>query len=194
MFIIVMGLLSSYIAIAQNENLEKTIWGIQLDTGFDFYNETKLANNLSLRAEAGLAMTVSNEFLFLIVPSGLVPKVALESRYYTNFGRRQKLGKNTAGNSANFIYARDEYRADWFEIPFDEPLTFADSHVFSFGYGLHRQYGDHFSLGITIGLSYISFTGDIDPDFFNDYVPIIAFKSEQDSWALDNGITLSYRF
>ncbi|MEM8899323.1 MAG: hypothetical protein AAGC85_14515, partial [Bacteroidota bacterium] len=87
---------------SQSPSVERSISGIQIGyPGVWVYHELRLADQFSLRGEIGY-VTESLENIEL----GHVdfnPVISLESRWYYNLRRRDRLGKETRRNSGNFF-------------------------------------------------------------------------------------------
>jgi hypothetical protein len=103
--------------------VEKSMFNIQTGlVGFWASYEARLSDRWTLRTEAGLDLWAyeTNES----TPSGtktetgtaLVPSISLEPRWYYNIAKRNREGKHTVNNSANFITVAIEYYPDLFLI------------------------------------------------------------------------------
>ena len=81
---------------AQDSGVEKNITGVQVGLfGLDLYNETKIANNTTLRAEASLFPAIWGGDLYSKTGFAFYPALTLQPKYYYNIEKRAEKGKNT---------------------------------------------------------------------------------------------------
>ncbi len=134
-----------------------------ISPGFTY--ELGLFKNQSVSANVGLGLATYQE--------GYAFGLALNNRYryYHNFNRRERLDKNTSGNSGNYIAAAQtiffsQLRiATNIEAPKDFNLGF-----FGMVYGIQRTYDKGFNFNLELGAGY--YRGDGVP---SGYGPLINF-------------------
>ncbi|MER3373377.1 MAG: hypothetical protein RIM83_01925 [Allomuricauda sp.] len=134
-----------------------------ISPGFTY--ELGLFKNQSVSTNMGLAAATYQE--------GYAFGLALNNRYryYHNFNRRERLDKNTSGNSGNYIAAAQtiffsQLRiATNIEAPKDFNLGF-----FGMVYGVQRTYDKGFNFNLELGAGY--YRGDGVP---SGYGPLIHF-------------------
>jgi len=134
-----------------------------LSPGFTY--ELGLFKNQSVSTNLGLATATYEE--------GYVLGLAMNNRYryYHNFNRRDRLGKNTSGNSGNYIAAAQAIFFSQLRIstnvegPDDFNLGF-----YGMVYGIQRTYEKGFNFNLEVGAGY--YKGDGVPD---GYGPLINF-------------------
>jgi hypothetical protein len=143
---------------AQEVSVEKSIFGIQtgfgVTTGIWLNNESKLSNSIVFRSAIGLEndLTVGDHYK----GSGFIlqPVVTIEPRYYYNLEKRNSKGRNTAGNSGNYLSIKTSYHPDWFVINLDENVTKTADLAVVPTWGLKRQIGSHFFYETALGIGY----------------------------------------
>lgn len=160
--------LFTYNAIAQETetraSVEKSIIGVQAGPFGVWINyEFKLANQLSLRTEAG----ITTEYWY----SGdryngkpginrgwsYNPIVTAEPRWYYNLNRRVKKDRDIKGNSGNFVSLPVSFHSDLFFINTNEKNGASlDMNIISIvpTWGIRRTIGKHFDYEAAIGLGY----------------------------------------
>ena len=134
-----------------------------LSPGFTY--ELGLFKNQSVSTNLGLANATYEE--------GYVLGLAMNNRYryYHNFDRRERLDKNTSGNSGNYIAAAQAIFFSQLRIstnvegPDDFNLGF-----YGLAYGIQRTYEKGFNFNLELGAGY--YKGDGVPD---GYGPLINF-------------------
>ncbi|MBO0343516.1 MAG: hypothetical protein VX798_10505 [Bacteroidota bacterium] len=132
-----------------------------LSPGFTY--ELGLFKNQSVSIDLGLATATYEE--------GYVFGLATNNRYryYHNFNRRDRLGKNTSGNSGNYIAAAQAIFFSQLRIstnvegPNDFNLGF-----YGMVYGIQRTYEKGFNFNLELGAGY--YRGDGVP---NGYGPLL---------------------
>ncbi len=116
--------------------------------------EKALGGNTSLVADAqylaGFTYQYSDyygsEFNF-----ALFANFSLEARYYYNFNRRLKNGKNTLNNSANYFALKGQYTPDFLTVSSDDYDVLSQA-GFTLNYGLKRNFNDRFFYEFYAGL------------------------------------------
>lgn len=134
-----------------------------LSPGFTY--ELGLFKNQSVSTNLDLANATYEE--------GYVLGLAMNNRYryYHNFDRRERLDKNTSGNSGNYIAAAQAIFFSQLRIstnvegPDDFNLGF-----YGLAYGIQRTYEKGFNFNLELGAGY--YKGDGVPD---GYGPLINF-------------------
>ncbi len=134
-----------------------------LSPGFTY--ELGLFKNQSVSTSLGLATATYEEgYAFGLASNN-------RYRYYHNFRRREDLGKNTSGNSANYIAAAQAIFFSQLRIstniegPDDFNLGF-----YGMVYGIQRTYKSGFNFNVELGAGF--YKGDGIPD---GYGPLFNF-------------------
>lgn len=134
-----------------------------LSPGFTY--ELGLFKNQSVSIDLGLATATYEEgYVFGLASNN-------RYRYYHNFNRRERLDKNTSGNSGNYIAAAQAIFFSQLRIatnvegPSDFNLGF-----YGMVYGIQRTYEKGFNFNLEVGAGY--YRGDGVP---NGYGPLINF-------------------
>ncbi|MBA4746836.1 MAG: hypothetical protein H2058_16445 [Muricauda sp.] len=134
-----------------------------LSPGFTY--ELGIFKNQSISTNLGLATATYEEgYVFGLASNN-------RYRYYHNFNRRERLDKNTSGNSGNYIAAAQAIFFSQLRIstdvkgPDDFNLGF-----YGMVYGIQRTYEKGFNFNLEIGAGY--YKGDGVPD---GYGPLINF-------------------
>jgi hypothetical protein len=150
--------------IAQDTlSVEKNQFKIDiLDPGFTY--EHGLTTNSTLFSEVGLALAYSysdyygSSFI-------MTPFIVEEYRYYYNFERRIKKGKNISRNSGNYVGLNAYYSF----IPLGhENENFVEGSKLSAFYGLQRTSKRGFNVGYQVGVGYE--ISKSDDDGFTPYL------------------------
>jgi hypothetical protein len=163
--------------------VEKSIFGVQTGIlGFWAHNESRLTNEISLRTELGLDVGFSDSGLGIQTTTAMIPNIRLEPRWYYNFEKRVKKGRNTKKNSANFLALNFNYNPDWFVISNDKYANFRVISALAIipKWGIKRTYGKHFTFETGLGVGPII--------YFNDYL------GESSNVGLDLHLRLGYTF
>ncbi len=87
--------------------------------------------------------------------AGLFATLTPYYRYYHNFKRRIKKGKNIANNSANYFAVNVTYIYTESAI-FKRDITFNDNYIWipNITYGLQRTYWKRLNFGVELGVGY----------------------------------------
>ncbi|MCW4468753.1 hypothetical protein OGH69_07260 [Flavobacterium sp. MFBS3-15] len=145
-------------------SVEKSIKGIQVgESGLVFNYEFKLANQFSLRTEAGLTLafftykdnpwTISDEGKTYVVA---LPAFTVEPRWYYNLGRRVRKGKDIIRNRANYFSLMAHYSGGWGAINPNENIDeVPDFLAIIPTWGMRRTLGNHFNYELGAGLGYM---------------------------------------
>lgn len=142
--------------IAQDiPSVEKNLFKINiLDPGFSF--EYGLTTNSTLNSEVGLGLGFSYSDYY---GSSFIayPFIQEEYRYYYNFERRIRKGKNISRNSGNFIGFNASYL---FKPITNQQQNFIESTEIKAFYGLQRTYKKGFNLSLHMGVGYVIANSD----------------------------------
>ncbi|QLE01767.1 hypothetical protein HX109_09430 [Galbibacter sp. BG1] len=158
--LLLLTLLSLQQSLAQNPDVEKSIFGVQTGfLGFWGFNESRLATKIALRSEIGLN---AGFFGGTFIEDGfiMVPSFTLEPRYYYNINKRNEKGKRTHHNAANFVSLDITYLPKWFAISNVENVGVLDNISFVPKWGIRRNIGEHFNYEIGLGLGYRIYFSD----------------------------------
>lgn len=140
---------------AQNSNVEKNISGIQIGLfGLDLYNESKIASNTTLRAEASLFPAIWGGDMFAKTGFAFYPAITIQPKYYYNITKRAEKGKNTKNNSANYFGLQVRYVPDWFVISNTKNLSLSNQINIIPTYGFRRNFAENFNYEFKAGLGY----------------------------------------
>jgi len=134
-----------------------------LSPGFTY--ELGIFKNQSISTNLGLATATYEE--------GYVFGLAMNNRYryYHNFDRRERLDKNTSGNSGNYIAAAQAIFFSQLRVATDvEGPDDFNLGFYGMVYGIQRTYEKGFSFNLELGAGY--YRGDGVP---NGYGPLINF-------------------
>ena len=132
-----------------------------LSPGFTY--ELGIFKNQSISTNLGLATATYEE--------GYVLGLAMNNRYryYHNFDRRERLDKNTSGNSGNYIAAAQAIFFSQLRISTDvEGPDDFNLGFYGMVYGIQRTYEKGFNFNLEVGAGY--YKGDGVPD---GYGPLI---------------------
>ncbi len=137
---------------AQSASVEKSIYGIQTGIlGIWAHNEHGLSKTIALRTEIGFDggfIIHNNDNIYI-----MTPVITLEPRWYYNIKKRERKGKNTSNNSANFIGLKTSYHPDWFVISNDDIYTPDQISIIPY-WSIKRTIGNHFTYETGFGLGY----------------------------------------
>jgi len=134
-----------------------------LSPGFTY--ELGIFKNQSISTNLGLATATYEE--------GYVFGLAMNNRYryYHNFDRRERLDKNTSGNSGNYIAAAQAIFFSQLRVATDvEGPDDFNLGFYGMVYGIQRTYEKGFNFNVEVGAGY--YRGDGVP---NGYGPLINF-------------------
>lgn len=140
---------------AQNTGVEKNVAGIQVGLfGADLYNETKLSEKISLRAEASLFPAIWGGDIYAKTGFAFYPALTLQPKFYYNIGKRSENGKNIKNNSANYFGLQVRYVPDWFVISNEKNLSLSNQINFIPTYGFRRNFAEKFNYEFKAGIGY----------------------------------------
>lgn len=140
---------------AQNVSVEKSIYGIQTGLlGIWVHNESRLSNEFVFRTELGFDGGYRYSDFYDLNYYVLAPVITAEPRWYYNLEKRNKKGKNTTKNSANFVGLKLSFHPDWFTISNEDNISITNQISFIPKWGIKRTLGDHFTYETGIGLGY----------------------------------------
>jgi hypothetical protein len=171
-------------AKSQTASVEESTYGIQTGVlGIWAHNETKLSNQIALRAEIGMdagfrggSFYPKNRFL-------MTPVIRLEPRWYYNLNKRVSKSRNIIGNSGNFLTLQTSYTPNWFVISNYDNIEVADQVSIIPTWGIRRNIGNHFTYetGIGIGYRYI-------------FAKSVGYLANEGEVALNLHLRIGYRF
>ena len=153
-FFILSLLIISSICKAQNSQINKSVTGLQIGLfGVDFYNESRLSNELALRSELSLFPAVWGEDLYTKIGVAFYPAITLQPKYYYNLSSRIEKGRNTKNNSANYLAVQFRYIPNWFVISNKDVEIRNQIHVIP-TFGIRRNFAENFNYEFKAGLGY----------------------------------------
>jgi len=134
-----------------------------LSPGFTY--EFGLFKNQSVSTNLGLALATYEEgYVFGLASNN-------RYRYYHNFNRRDRMGKNTSGNSGNYIAAAQAIFFSQLRITTDvEGPDDFNLGFYGMVYGIQRTYEKGFNFNLELGAGY--YKGD---GVLNGYGPLFNF-------------------
>jgi len=143
------------IAKSQTASVEQSTYGIQTGVlGIWAHKESKLSNQIALRAEIGMdsgfwggSSYPKNGYL-------MTPVITLEPRWYYNLDKRVSKSKNIKGNSGIFLTLQTSYHPNWFVISNYENVEVTDQISIIPTWGIKRNIGNHFTYEAGIGIGY----------------------------------------
>ncbi len=134
---------------AQEAEVEKYLWGVQIDplAPLSVYNELRLDDNIALRSELSAGYGIWDDNWILI------PNLSIEPRFYYNLGRRVEKSKRVDNNSANYFSLR---------LKANSQASFSDRNDINVfpaiaiipNYGFRRNIGRHFNFEFGFGVGY----------------------------------------
>lgn len=136
---------------AQGVGVEKSVWGIQTGLApLAVYKETRLTNCIALRSEISFGFA----FAYSMGESkwAFIPGINLAPRYYYNLEKRASKGKQTAGNSGNFIALNLGY-VPGLAIQSSNAEIDPSLHIIP-TWGIRRNIGTSFNYEIAFGIGY----------------------------------------
>ena len=140
---------------AQNSDVEKNISGVQIGIfGLDLYDEMRIAEKTTLRAEASLFPAVWGGDMYAKTGFAFYPALTLQPKYYYNISKRAENGKNTKNNAANYFGLQVRYIPDWFVISNAKGLRLNNQINFIPTYGFRRNFATNFNYEFKAGLGY----------------------------------------
>lgn len=157
--------LLTFLGKAQSTNVEKNISGVQIGLfGLDLYNEIRIAEKTTLRAEASLFPAIWGGDTYGKTGFALYPALTLQPKYYYNIKKRSEKGKNIKNNSANYFGLQVRYVPNWFIISETEDENFSNQNQINIipTYGFRRNFAEKFNYEFKAGLGY-------GATFGNDY-------------------------
>lgn len=145
----------TFLGNAQNESVEKSIFGIQTGLlGIWVHNEAKLSNKFVLRSEIGFDLGLYQSFFSDDTDFLFAPVITLEPKFYYNLDKRASKNKETSGNSGNFLSLKTSFHPDWFTISSDDGVYVSNQIAIIPTWGIRRNIGEHFNYETGIGVGY----------------------------------------
>ncbi|CAD7811845.1 hypothetical protein CHRY9390_02425 [Chryseobacterium aquaeductus] len=167
----------SYLVFSQEkeQSPKKTFFGVQAGfLGTNVYNETNFSKEFALRTEFNLETSLFFKDDLFSEKSGFVmfPTISLSPKWYYNINKREKLGKNTANNSANYISAKLSYVPDWFVISNSDTDGLRVNPVISLvpTWGIRRNFGKNFNYEFQAGIGVAKF---LEKDYVFSSVQVV---------------------
>jgi len=164
----------------QTKNVENNITGVQVGLfGIDLYDEFRLSEKTTLRAEASLFPAIWGGEIYTKTGFAFYPALTLEPRFYYNLSRRFEKEKRTENNSANYFSLQFRYIPDWFVISNSTDLNPANQIQFIPTFGIRRTFGKNFNYEFNVGFGYGTTVG---------------YENNISSGILDLGMKIGYDF
>lgn len=148
--------------------VEKSIINVQTGAiGLWGSYEGRLSNRWALRAEVGLDLWFYESYIggysFVNREAGvfLAPTVTVEPRWYYNIEKRDRKGKHTANNSANFVTLAVKFYPDLFKIGGPDYLSVPNQISVIPKWGIRRAIAkSNFNYELGIGIGYLRYLDD----------------------------------
>lgn len=132
-------------------SVEKSIYGMQVGTlGAWIHNESKLANEFSLRTEVGVNFGLIGGEIHNGTTLISAPSLSIEPRWYYNIMKRAAKNKIITKNSANFLTVGITF----FPSVNTSKYNVASQVTLIPKWGIKRTIGHHFTYEAGIGLGY----------------------------------------
>lgn len=145
----------TFMAKSQDASVEKSTFGIQTGVlGVWAHKETKLSNQIALRAEIGMDAGFWSGIFHPKSGYVMFPVIRLEPRWYYNLNKRVSKSKNISGNSGNFLTLQTSYNPNWFLISNYDNIEVTDQISIIPTWGIKRNIGNHFTYETGIGIGY----------------------------------------
>lgn len=144
--------------IAQDiPTVEKNLFKIDfLDPGFTFEHGLTTRSTLNSEIGLGLGYKYSDNYGSTFIA---YPFILEEYRYYYNFERRIRKGKNISRNSGNYFGVNAGY---FFKPITNQQQIFVESSQITAFYGLQRTSKRGFNVGYQVGIAYQMSKSDDD--------------------------------
>jgi len=142
---------------SQTASVEQSTNGIQTGIlGIWVHRETKLSNQIALRAEIGMDAGFWGGSIYPQNGYLMTPVIRLEPRWYYNLNKRISKSRNISGNGGNFLTLQTSYNPNWFVISNYDNAEVADQISIIPTWGIKRNIGNHFTYetGFGIGFRY----------------------------------------
>lgn len=171
-------------AYSQDPGVEKNMFTVQTGIlGAWVNNEFRLANDLTLRSEAGFALSYATG-MYEKNRYAAVPIFSIEPRWYYNIKGRAEKGRTVKNNAANFTGLQVSYVPDWFTVSNVDNYKVADQINIIPRWGLRRTIGQsNFNYEFGIGLGY-------KISFLKQY----GYKQNESKAIFDTTFRIGYKF
>ncbi|MFV8357174.1 hypothetical protein ACNQGB_13420 [Flavobacterium sp. XS1P32] len=158
-FFVIIVMYFGFISNAQTSGVEKSVFNLQSGfLGAWINHESRLSNELALRAEVGFDTGIRGGSLVGSTIVGFSPVLSVEPRWYYNIKTRESKSKYVKKNSANFITIGIKYNPDWFVISTTDNLSVAEQISFIPKWGIRRSIAKskfNYEVGLGIGKRYL---------------------------------------
>lgn len=145
----------TFIAKSQTASVEQSTYGIQTGVlGIWAHKETKLSNQIALRAEVGMDAGFWGGSFYPKNGYLMTPVIRLEPRWYYNLNKRVSKSRNIRGNSGDFLTLQTGFNPNWFVISNYDNVNIADQISIIPTWGIRRVIGHHFTYETGIGIGY----------------------------------------
>lgn len=173
--IIVIVLFFNLVGTAQDNSVEKNIFGIQTGLfGAWITNETRLANKFSLRSEIGMDLGLVVDYGD-DVSSLFIPTIRMEPRWHYNLDKRVEKGRSIKNNSSNFLALNFIYSPDWFYVSKMENINIVETFVIIPKWAIKRHIGNsNFNYEAGLGIGYAVYLEDYFSDKGSVYLDLHA--------------------
>lgn len=163
LFLVLCGQFANAQEELQKHSVSKNITGVQAGFfGADVYNEFKVFNIISLRADFNLysgidyrdrLSDVGQSPFYFFDPNKVVftPIFNIQPKVYYNLISRARRGKNIYNNSANYFSLNFKYVPNWFVITKSDAQPITQFYIVP-TFGIRRSFAEKFNYEFKAGL------------------------------------------
>ncbi len=168
----------------QTASVEKSIFGIQSGLlGVWVNNESRLTNQLALRAEVGYNLSLFGGSFYPKTGFLMKPVISVEPRWYYNLESRKSKSRNISGNSGNFFTVQCSYSPNKLALSNYDNIKIISNLSIIPTWGIRRTVGKHFTYETAIGIGNNHF-----------YAKNAGYASDKNYASLNLHLRLGYTF
>jgi hypothetical protein len=127
------------------------VYGVQAGlSGINIQKEIPISESIVLRPEVGFGFEFYYSYGFDLALFSLIPKAGMDTKWYYNLKNRNKKGRNTEDNAANFFAFNIVHYSNLFDISNYSPKR---DNLINFvpNWGIRRNLGKHFNYEFALG-------------------------------------------
>jgi hypothetical protein len=128
-----------------------SVFGVQAGlSGINIHKEIPISESIVLRPEVGFGFEFYYSYGFDLTLFSLIPKAGMDTKWYYNLKNRNKKGRNTEDNAANFFAFNIVHYSNLFDISNYSPKR---DNLINFvpNWGIRRNLGKHFNYEFALG-------------------------------------------